>query len=1291
MTLILFTTAIPIMNELDIRFTERADALLTSADPIVIEGNTELANHPLVTGSGTSSDPYLISDVQIDCRASGRGGIAIRNTTLDFEIRNVTIYASGSAPAIFIRGRFTGSYYYPLDGLLDNITIIGGTTQIYLNRARSMAVKNCNLSNPSGTGYIVYVYYGYDIFFTNNSFDAPSQWFYPYYAWNFYFRKNTGNLYGYYTNYFRYHDLANNTMRSTRWMLYSGFSSNFQGNNLTSVNSNQYLLTISDCNRIKIANNTLRGGKYSIFVEHPNTHSPRYNYYYATANLRFEFNLIEDSEQGIYFHFATGHAAIRYMVVYGNTFRNCSSYAINVFLGGHLSSAIWHNWFYSNNGAADLYSLSNAQCRDLWGQVSWNRDDLGNYWSDKNQPDENSDGFLDDAPYDLVSNRNAGDFFPVSNPYYDFEKPVIDILKPRGRYVENSYVNISWEAYDNLSGMKMVQIREGYNEWTNVTGRDHHPVLINKGLHRIEIRAVDKANIRQTTWVEIFLNETRSPIVITSPAEGEYLDSTTVDIEWTLGEGFVPLNMTFQADGGVPIEIDPYGPYSTGIIEGDHTFKLESWDHYGVRVSQQVEAVVDTTAPFLDILYPASGAVISNREVHFKWAAEDSSGIVHRRMKIDNNPFQEVAGDEYSTLLGDGSHTFTLIVEDRTRWAQERGIAFTISRNTSLHITGPRYSNPTIDRTHEITWEYTSNFDVDELTVVIDQQISKKIDSSLTSYTIELSDEGRHVVEVIGEDPVRNTVSDHIEIILDNTPPRPQSKNLADNQYLNSSEYPFRWGAVENYGTDYYGIQVDDMILADDLLTGEYPLDLSEGEHTITMIATDLAGNVGTAVIHVTVDLTPPELELVTPAGDILKENYVTFKWRGEDLNGISNYQLILDSGTIQDMDMDTSKSFSLDQGRHSLTIICKDAAGNLKTLKKDLIVDPAPPTVSFTGEIGDHINYRSILIRWSASDLVGLSNLTLTVNDDDYFMSVNSTEFRVDLDHGEYTVIIHAVDIAGWSAEDEMSFEIDLIPPTIEKTAEAAISGRDVKITWRIQNESIDDLEYTLIIDGNVSILPVNLGSGSIMLSEMDIGSHTVKLTVNDSAGNQGSIEWTFEVKKESSSPMEETGGGWIIILIVILLIMIVIGIGGWLAYRRSRDEEERRAKPTLPQRPEKLKIRGAPPIAGALSPAQHAVSAQHAQHAGSPHSYIKPKSREKRPDQRIAETSGRPHKHQTSASTQRIHSRDSTAPPPKVHIPDIDIGKGRAKGKADEIDAWDDAEEIDAWDEMEELEYIE
>ena len=77
---------------------------LTQSSPIVIENDFGLGVHPSVrSGGGTSQDPYIISDYSIDCTFIGRGAIAIRNTTSYLIIRNITITASSSAPAIYLR------------------------------------------------------------------------------------------------------------------------------------------------------------------------------------------------------------------------------------------------------------------------------------------------------------------------------------------------------------------------------------------------------------------------------------------------------------------------------------------------------------------------------------------------------------------------------------------------------------------------------------------------------------------------------------------------------------------------------------------------------------------------------------------------------------------------------------------------------------------------------------------------------------------------------------------------------------------------------------------------------------------------------------------------------------------------------------------------------------------------------------------------------------------------------------------------------------------------------------
>ncbi len=147
---------------------------LDSVGPISIESNTELYYHPEIdSGKGTVTEPFIISDLSIDCRSSGKTGIYLRNTTYNLEIRNVTIYASSLSPAIYIRPYQSGTTYYYLNLKLINITVIGGGTQLDMSNPRRVYISGCNFSNPGGNGDLIHFYLGYYVDIYNNTFNAP--------------------------------------------------------------------------------------------------------------------------------------------------------------------------------------------------------------------------------------------------------------------------------------------------------------------------------------------------------------------------------------------------------------------------------------------------------------------------------------------------------------------------------------------------------------------------------------------------------------------------------------------------------------------------------------------------------------------------------------------------------------------------------------------------------------------------------------------------------------------------------------------------------------------------------------------------------------------------------------------------------------------------------------------------------------------------------------------------------------------------------------------------------------
>ena len=68
----------------------------TSHGPILIRGNSDFGPaNGVVSGSGTSIDPYIIAGWDID--ATSTDGIVVRNTTASFVIRGVTIHSGGTS------------------------------------------------------------------------------------------------------------------------------------------------------------------------------------------------------------------------------------------------------------------------------------------------------------------------------------------------------------------------------------------------------------------------------------------------------------------------------------------------------------------------------------------------------------------------------------------------------------------------------------------------------------------------------------------------------------------------------------------------------------------------------------------------------------------------------------------------------------------------------------------------------------------------------------------------------------------------------------------------------------------------------------------------------------------------------------------------------------------------------------------------------------------------------------------------------------------------------------------
>jgi len=122
------------------------EPMLTSHAPIRINSDSEFnATNGVTGGSGTSSDPYIIDNWDIDATGAGCG-IYIGNTTKHFVIRNCTVYnASNSGAGIQL--------YEVWNGELSNNTIYNSTYGVMVFHANKCNAVSNNVSYNEGGIY----------------------------------------------------------------------------------------------------------------------------------------------------------------------------------------------------------------------------------------------------------------------------------------------------------------------------------------------------------------------------------------------------------------------------------------------------------------------------------------------------------------------------------------------------------------------------------------------------------------------------------------------------------------------------------------------------------------------------------------------------------------------------------------------------------------------------------------------------------------------------------------------------------------------------------------------------------------------------------------------------------------------------------------------------------------------------------------------------------------------------------------------------------------------------------
>ncbi len=320
---------------------------------------------------------------------------------------------------------------------------------------------------------------------------------------------------------------------------------------------------------------------------------------------------------------------------------------------------------------------------------------------------------------------------------------------------------------------------------------------------------------------------------------------------------------------------------------------------------------------------------------------------------------------------------------------------------------------------------------------------------------------------------------------------------------------------------------------------------LSQGSHSVTVTATDLAGNVGTDATsnELLVDTTPP---VVTINARTTNDTTPQLTGTLSDNNGVSNVVVRVTVGgntytATNNFDgtwtlADNTISPPLGQGTHSVTVTATDLATNVGTdaTSNELVVDTSAPNVTvdprttndatpqLTGTVSDNSAVASVAVRVT----VGGNTYTATNNGNGTWTLANNA-ISPALAQGTYSVAVTGTDLAGNVGIDATSNEL-VIDTTSPVVAIDPLTTNDTtpQLTGTMSdNNGTSNVVVRVTVSGNTYTATNNL-DGTWTLADNTIspplgqGTYSITVTATDLATNVGTDATSNELVVDTLPP---------------------------------------------------------------------------------------------------------------------------------------------------------------------------
>ena len=425
---------------------------------------------------------------------------------------------------------------------------------------------------------------------------------------------------------------------------------------------------------------------------------------------------------------------------------------------------------------------------------------------------------------------------------------------------------------------------------------------------------------------------------------------------------------------------------------------------------------------------------------------------------------------------------------------------------------------------------------------------------------IESLEEGVYTIEYVLRDKAENDTTTFNQVIIDRTAPLVSFSSHENADYVNNKD-PISVNVIEenvlSYELAYAHLGVTQESSFIKLVEGtnidgagfefvwsNLPAD---GSYILRTTVTDVSENVGTELLEVVVDLTPPDAPQNLVGGYDKNQNGVSLSWSENIESDLAGYSIYRDSVLVSDTLQNSNDYLDLitDEDTFQYSVTAKDLAGNESEASPltEVAIDLTAPEVRlFNPKSGDVISGQIDIIgtATSASDFKEYRLSAARTDDLSSSVLINKSPVSIvaselgrwntfGLDEGtNYIIRLEVEDFNENISSEEISVSVDNTPPAAPTGLTLSRLESDITLNWN-PNAEPDIQGYIVFRNDDIAnadgivlgdIAQFSIPSNSYTDSSLGDDAYTYYVIAIDQAGNISEPSTTVYEEVEAGAP---------------------------------------------------------------------------------------------------------------------------------------------------------------------------